>query len=500
MFTLIYHIYERPTDSKRLKRPITIVELFGFLLMVGLYTSQTELNLPTDVQASKHLMISNGGSDATSGKIQPLGVVSKVKIAKEANAESERAASVHHSVGELKIAQKLVHQEKQLAQSKLRKVLGQIIPHQYIVVLKDETNDPQLVANKAIGRGATVPFIYNNAIKGFAMTVPNKLVLNSILLNPEVNFVEPDIKVQAFSQISSTGYSRVGGLSSVNVPHSQTSINAGIAIIDTGIDLNHPDLNVYKQVSFVPGTSANDDNGHGTAVAGIAAAEDNSVGAVGVAPGARLWAVKVLDSTGTGSISTIIQGIDYVTQNAAQIDAANLSFGCKCTSSALNIAINNSVSAGVTYVVAAGNSGEDVSSWIPASNPNVISVAAIADSDGKCGGIGPPTTYGPDDSLASFSNFGSKVTIAAPGVNIYTTYIGSSYVTLSGTSMAAPFVTGAAALYHSLHPGTTTTQVRDALISAGSKPTTICDGHGHGYFKNTNGNEPLLYIGNDTNG
>ena len=125
--------------------------------------------------------------------------------------------------------------------------------------------------------GGIVPFVYNNAIKGFAIKIPNKLVLNSILSNPSVDFVEPDIKVQAFSQGVSTGYSRVGGpLSSINGSHPQVSVNAGIAIIDTGIDFSHPELNVYKQVSFVPGTStANDDNGHGTAVAGIVAAEGN---------------------------------------------------------------------------------------------------------------------------------------------------------------------------------------------------------------------------------
>ena len=129
-------------------------------------------------------------------------------------------------------------------------------------------------------------------------------------------------------------------------------------------------------------------------------AKDNSVGVVGIYQGARLWAIKVLDSTGTGSMSTIIQGIDYVTQNAGQIDVANLSFGCKLDLLLLlTQAINNSVAAGVTFVVGTGNSGEDASSWSPASNPNVISVAAIADSDGKCGGLGPKTPYGPDDSL-----------------------------------------------------------------------------------------------------
>jgi subtilisin family serine protease len=384
----------------------------------------------------------------------------------------------------------------------LRQVLAETIPHQYIVVLKNGvTENPQSIAQQAISRGALVPFVYNNAIKGFAITIANKLVLNSILSNPSVDFVEPDIKVQAFSQVASTGYSRVGEpLSVLNGSQPQHSVNAGIAIIDTGIDFTHPELNVYKQVSFVPGTStANDDNGHGTAVAGIVAAQGR-VGAVGIALGARLWAIKVLDRSGTGSMSSIIEGIDYVTQNAGQIDAANLSFGCKCNSSALDTAINNSVAAGVTFVVAAGNAGEDASLWSPASNPNVISVAAMADSDGKCGGLGPPTKYGPDDSLASFSNFGSKVTLAAPGVDIHTTYIGSAYATLSGTSVAAPFVTGAAALYHSLHPTASPAQVRSALVTLGSTASTACNGDGQGYFNNPQGNEPLLYIGSLAHG
>ena len=101
-------------------------------------------------------------------------------------------------------------------------------------------------------------------------------------------------------------------------------------------------------------------------------------------------------------------------------------------------------------MVATGNSASDANAFSPASNPDTIAVSAIADSDGKCGGLGPPTKYGNDDTFASFSNYGPTVDIAAPGVNIYSTYKGSSYATLSGYSMASPFVTGAACLYTSL--------------------------------------------------
>ena len=130
------------------------------------------------------------------------------------------------------------------------------------------------------------------------------------------------------------------------------NINADVAVLDSGIDLSHPDLNVYKELSFVPGTtSGNDDNGHGTMVAGIIGAKDNNFGVVGIAPGVKLWAIKVLDSTGTGSLSSVIQGIDYVTAHASEIEVADMSFGCQdCTSQTLNTAIHNAVTAGVTMV------------------------------------------------------------------------------------------------------------------------------------------------------
>lgn len=481
----------------------TVIALTLLITLMSYILSTVVYNPSFLAQAKRHSKtLTNVYAKTSNNNFSPLVQLPNVTIGR--GVDSSFMINLIHKhikrndVNILGNTQKFINHEKSTAQTKIRQVLGQIIPHQYIVVLKNVTEDPQILVQQAIDRGAIVPFVYYHAIKGFAIKVPNRLVLNSILKDPSVDFVEPDIKVHFF-QVSSTGFSRVGALTSVNIPQSQTSINAGIAIIDTGIDLSHPALNVYKQISFVPGTTTgNDDNGHGTAVAGIAAARDSSFGVVGIAPGARLWAVKVLDSTGTGSISTIIKGIDYVTQNAKQIDAANLSFGCQCSSSALDAAINSSIAAGVTYVVAAGNSGQDVSLWSPASNPNVISVAAIADSDGKCGGLGPPTPYGPDDSLASFSNFGSKVTIVAPGVDIYTTYMGSSYATLSGTSIAAPFVTGAAALYHSLHPAASPAQVRNALVSMGSTASTICNGDGHGYFNNPHGNEPLLYVGNIT--
>jgi subtilisin len=225
------------------------------------------------------------------------------------------------------------------------------------------------------------------------------------------------------------------------------------------------------------GNSLEDRNGHGTHVAGIAAAKDNSVGVVGVAPGARLWAVRVLNNSGKGSWSNVICGVDWVTANAGTIEVANLSLGgsgsepaasgCS-TGDPLHDAICRSVRAGVTYVAAAGNSSADAAGFVPAAFDEVITVSALADFDGQPGG-GAAATCRPDtdDTLADFSNFGSDVDLIAPGVCISSTYRGR-YATLSGTSMASPHVTGAAALYKAGHPGASPAEVSSALQSAGN--------------------------------
>lgn len=406
------------------------------------------------------------------------------------------------------------------------KVDREPIRGQYIVVLKENStaapeaayttshssederlkaaHEIRVMAEEARDRGAEVLNIYQHALNGYVIRTPDNesaTLIAELRKDPRVAFVEPDQRVYAFEQSIPVGVDRVDGdlNFALSGEGTRTPVDADIAILDTGIDLTHPDLNVYNEVSFVPGTSsADDDNGHGTHIAGIAAAKHNDIGVVGMAPGARLWAVKVLDSNGAGSISDIIAGIDYVTEHANEIDVVNLSFGCECSSPALDEAINNAVAAGITFVVAAGNSNKDTSLFSPANNPSVITVSAIADSDGKCGAIGPSTKYGNDDSFASFSNYGSVVDIAAPGVGILSTYKDGKYAVLSGTSMASPHVAGAAALYSSQHHESTPAEIHSALISSGSTSSTKCNGYGHGYFSGDPGSEhePLLYAKN----
>jgi hypothetical protein len=279
--------------------------------------------------------------------------------------------------------------------------------------------------------------------------------------------------------------------------------NVDIAILDTGVSLDHPDLNVYRDVTLINGTTTgNDDNGHGSHVAGIAAAKDNDKGIVGIAPGARIWAIKVCDGLGECKVTNQIRGVEYAIAHADEIDVLNISIE-NPNSPSLNNVINAAVKAGILVVVSAGNYGKDASATSPANNPNVLTVSAIADSDGVCGGAGPELTSASsnstiaDDSFAFFSNHGPAVKVAAPGVSILSTYKGSGYAVDSGTSMAAPYVSGAAALYKAQHPYATPSEVMAAIMGSGSLPDTECDGSARGYFTGDVDNlpEPLLYRG-----
>jgi subtilisin family serine protease len=395
----------------------------------------------------------------------------------------------------------------------LIKAAREPIRGQYIVVLKPEptatsgsdsarmrADEVRAMAEESRTKGAEILNLYEHALDGYVMKTSENAsdagLVSELRQDPRVAFVEPDHRVHVFNQTIPVGVDRVDGDASPTLSgDGGGAVDADIAILDTGIDLTHPDLNVYHEKTFVSGTaSADDDNGHGTHVAGIAAAKDNSLGVVGIAPGARLWSIKVLNSSGAGSISDIIAGIDYVTAHSNEIDVVNLSFGCECSSPALDAAISNAVHSGIVFVVAAGNNHKDASSFTPARNPIVIAVSAMTDSDGKCGGVGSSTKYGNDDTFASFSNYGEPVDIVAPGVGILSTYRDGNYAQLSGTSMAAPHVTGGIALYESLHPGATPAQVRAAVIDSGTKPSAGCNGEGQGYFTgNPDGaNTPLL--------
>lgn len=208
-----------------------------------------------------------------------------------------------------------------------------------------------------------------------------------------------------------------------------------VAIVDTGIDIKHPDLkdNIKRGYNAInPLKSANDDNGHGTHVAGIVAAIDNTIGVIGVGPKIDLYAVKVLNAAGSGYLSDVIEGLEWVIaqKNAQEGDwVVNMSLGTLDNIGSFYDAIKRVNAAGIVQVAAAGNNYGGAVDY-PAAYDEVIAVSATNASD----------------TVAYFSSVGPQVDLAAPGVSIYSTYKGQTYKTLSGTSMAAPHVTGSAAL------------------------------------------------------
>lgn len=352
---------------------------------------------------------------------------------------------------------------------------------QYIVVLADTASARDVAREHAAAHGATVGHVYSHALRGYSARLSAKAV-EALTRDSRVSFVQRDGIVHATAQTMPTGIDRADAEKSATaaIDGADTRVNVDVAIIDTGIDLDHPDLNVHTAgaKNCSTGNSADDGNGHGTHVAGTVGALDNSTGVVGMAPGARVWPVRVLDNRGSGSWSAVVCGIDYVTANADKIEIANMSLGGSgsddgnCGNSnndAMHKAICASVAAGVTYVVAAGNSYVDAKGFVPAAYDEVITVSALADFDGKSGGLAGSTCRSDeDDTLANFSNFGADIDLIAPGVCINSTWKGGGYNTISGTSMASPHVAGGAALYKATHPSASPSSVKSALQTAGT--------------------------------
>jgi subtilisin len=384
----------------------------------------------------------------------------------------------------------------------------------YIVVLRANAGSPGAVAREH-GRayGAQVSHVYQSAIRGYAAAVPSNRI-DDVRDDPAVLFVSPDRAVRATAQTVPTGVNRINADFKDN-----NGAGVDVAVIDTGIDLDHPDLvaNIVGGKNCSTGKSFDDGNGHGTHVAGTIAAIDNSNGVVGVAPEANLWAIRVLNNRGSGSWSSVICGVDFVDArspaNGGPIDIANMSLGgvgsddgnCGNTNiDALHKAICRTVANGVTFAVAAGNDGEDLAGHVPAAYNEVITVSALADSNGSACGGGSATGYGADDTFATFSNYGVTTSdrshlVAGPGVSIYSSYRGGGYRSLSGTSMATPHVAGWAALYLAANPGKTPADVLAAAQTGEpggvSFGTDGCTGFSH---TDPSGKHPEVLVRADT--
>ncbi|HET9260049.1 MAG TPA: S8 family serine peptidase [Acidimicrobiia bacterium] len=384
---------------------------------------------------------------------------------------------------------------------------------EYIVVLRPTDRPVRDVADDiASAHQGEIGFVYTTALQGFTIEIPQQAA-GALARNPNVAYIEPVVEVAAAgTQPIPTGVDRIDA----DLNPVVETMDVDIAILDTGVYLgltsggqarSHLDLNL-RYVSdctgavlypWFGGCSGSGDfqdyHGHGTHVAGIAAAYDNDIGSIGVAPGAVLHSFKVLGADGTGTSGMILAGIDAVASRADLIEVANMSLGFRGTSQAIDDAIAAATDAGVIFVVAAGNDGIPASEFSPANAPDALAVSALADFDGLPGAVGSPTCRADqDDTLADFSNYGPTVDIAAPGVCIFSTHLDDGYTTYSGTSMASPFVAGAIARYIAENDLPTDDRadvnaIKAAVLGAAVPQSSAC-----GFQDVDSSPEPLLFV------
>ncbi len=381
--------------------------------------------------------------------------------------------------------------------------------HRYIVLLKRDT-DVGKALKRLEGKAAfKAEHAFRHALKGFSASL-SKGQRKKLARDPSVAAIVRDERIELAAQSVPTGVSRVYGTQSTlaDIDGVDQRVDADVAIVDTGIAV-HPDLNVVGgyDCSTSDPTAWRDKQSHGTHVAGIVGALDNGIGVVGVAPGVRLWAVKILNDSGWGYISWYVCGLDWILaqrdpNDASRplIEAVNMSVGkpgqddhdCGYSiSSAMHRAVCRVVAGGIPIAVAAMNESTNAKKFEPASYNEVITVSALADTDGLPGGLGGRACYSwggydRDDTFADFSDYGADIDIIAPGKCIRSTVPGG-YGYMSGTSMATPTVTGAIALYRSTHPDATPAEVRDVLRGLGN--------HGWRTSSDPDGtHEPLLDV------
>jgi subtilisin len=362
----------------------------------------------------------------------------------------------------------------------------------YIVVLDAGADTSRTVERMGRQKGVKADRTFGKAIKGFTARLDAKQ-RKALAADPTVVAVVPDEVIEVEAQHSPNGVRRIFGKSNTiaRIDGVDERVDADVAIVDTGIQPNHPDLNVVGgyNCSTSTRTAWRDVQGHGTHVAGTVGAKDNTGGVVGVAPGVRLWAVKILNDDGYGLLSWYVCGLDWMLAQRDPgdptrplIEAANMSVAKSgdddpdCGASEkdiLHLAICRVVKGGITVVAAAGNDRMSAAKWVPAAYNEVITVSALADTDGKPDALGGHLcyswgSYDSDDTYANFSNYGSDIDIIAPGKCIWSSKPGSTYGYSSGTSMATPHVTGAAALYKASRPKATPGEVKEALQYLGN--------------------------------
>jgi subtilisin len=402
----------------------------------------------------------------------------------------------------------------------------------YIVVLKGPASGAGVLNETVAAVGGTLEGIFGSVLNGGVLTLP-LLNLDTLRSDPRVAYVAPDRPVRLLAEPAPAGVARIGSgprLAADGTVSAGPEPKAAVAILDTGISA-HPDLNVVGGVNCAEdplgdllggllggggggGTDYADNHGHGTHVSGTVAARSDGQGVMGVSPGSPLYAVRVFSALGAGSLSGVICGLDWVAANAAEknIKVVNMSLGgsgvddgaCGTKSNdPFHAAICRVVGAGVTVVVAAGNSNVNLVETVPAAYNEVLTVAAMADFDGLPGGLSTPScsTKDQDDTAADFSNFAAgddaNHTVTAPGVCVNSTWKDGGYKAISGTSMASPHVAGLVARCIDAGPcsGLTPAQIIEKIrADAAARPADT------GFFGDPNMPMESRYYGHLVNG
>jgi subtilisin family serine protease len=359
------------------------------------------------------------------------------------------------------------------------------VPGSYLVVLKDSAVASRGVEAQAAALsnryGGDIGFVYDAAINGFSVSM-TEADARRLAAHAAVEYVEQDMKVQLADTQNNPPSWGLDRIDQRNLPldnsytYPTIASNTNIYILDTGVRLTHNDFGGRAFTGFdaiTSGGSASDCHGHGTHVAGTAAGSS-----FGVAKGARIFSVRVLSCTGGGTTSQIVAGINWVTNNHIKPAVANMSLGGSGTNTTMNNAVANSINAGVSYAIAAGNSNADACNFSPAQVPAAITVGSTQQNDAR----------------SSFSNFGTCLDIFAPGSSITSAWHTSNSATntISGTSMAAPHVAGVAALILAANPSWSPSQVRNEMVADATTGVVGSPGSGSP--------NRLLFVDNDGGG